>query len=190
MAAEKGNLFILSAPSGAGKTTLCRAILDRYPDMLYSISHTTRKPRPGERPGVDYHFIGKDEFLLGVRTGKWAEWAEVHGNYYGTDADFLGRGIASGRDVLLDIDTQGMRQSRTRYPDAVTIFILPPSVAALKARLEGRGTDSRDVIERRLEKATQEMGSRHLYRYVIVNDRLEEAVSRLAELVETYRCGG
>jgi guanylate kinase len=187
---EKGTLFILSAPSGAGKTTLCRALVDRYPEMRYSVSHTTREPRPGERAGVDYHFVGKDAFRCGIRTGKWAEWAEVHGNFYGTAAEFLDREIASGKDVLLDIDTQGMRQIRARYPDAVTIFILPPSVAALRERLEERGTDSPEVIERRIVNAAEEMKQKHLYRHIIENDRLDEAVSRLIDLVETYRRGG
>ena len=122
-----GHLFIISAPSGAGKSTLCRAMRDHFPDLLYSISYTTRSPRKGERNGVDYHFILPDDFEKGISRHRWAEWAEVHGNYYGTSAEFLDNELSAGRDILLEIDVQGTRQILQRYPDGITIFILPPS---------------------------------------------------------------
>jgi guanylate kinase len=182
-----GILFILSAPSGAGKSTLCRALRDRFPDLLYSISYTTRPPRKKERDGVDYHFITKDAFEAGIRQSRWAEWANVHGNYYGTSTEFLDGSIASGRDVLLDIDVQGTRQILKRYPDSVTIFIMPPSLDTLKKRLVNRGTDSPDVIDVRLKNAQTEMIHKDFYEHVIVNDHLQDAVAELIALLENYR---
>ena len=143
---RRGRLFILSAPSGAGKSTLCRAVLDRFPDLLYSISYTTRRPRQGEENGNDYHFIAKGEFERGIARGRWAEWADVHGNHYGTSAGLLDRGLNGGQDILLDLDIQGTRQILKQYPAAVTIFIMPPSLEILRYRLEKRGTDSPEVI--------------------------------------------
>ena len=183
----QGHLFILSAPSGTGKTTLARAVLDRFSDMLYSVSYTTREPRNGEENGVDYCFISKDLFKKNIKAGKWAEWAQVHGNYYGTSAEFIDTGLASGRNILLDIDVQGTIQLLKRYPDSITIFIMPPSVDALRERLELRGTDSRADIERRLVNAKKEMAQKDLYRHVIINDRLPKAVAELVSIIEKYR---
>ena len=182
-----GHLFILSAPSGAGKSTLCRAVRDRFPDLLYSISYTTRRPRPGEQNGVDYYFIAKDEFEKNIARGKWAEWAEVHGNYYGTSADLLDRGLNGGQDILLDIDVQGMHQILKRYPAGITIFIMPPSLDTLRYRLETRGTDSPEAIAVRLSNAQKEMAQKDLYRHVIVNDQLADAVAELIGIFEKYR---
>jgi guanylate kinase len=182
-----GLLFILSAPSGAGKSTLCRAVQQRFPDLLYSISYTTRPPRHGEQNGVDYYFIVKDEFENGIARGQWAEWAEVHGNYYGTAADLLDRGLADGKDILLDIDVQGMRQILQRYPAGITIFIMPPSLATLQCRLEARGTDSPEIIAVRLNNAQQEMAQKDRYRHVIVNDQLADATAELIGILEKYR---
>jgi guanylate kinase len=182
-----GRLFILSAPSGAGKTTLCRALRSRFPDLGYSISYTTRPPRPGESNGVDYHFVSAGEFEKGVRDGRWAEWARVHGHFYGTSADDLQQEIQRGADVLLDIDVQGTRQLLTRFPDAVTLFIMPPSLAELRRRLEARAADSRAVIDRRLAAAEEEIRSRGLYRHVVVNDRLDRAADELERIVGSYR---
>jgi guanylate kinase len=182
-----GLLFIVSAPSGAGKSTLCRAVRQRFPDLLYSISYTTRPPRRGEQNGVDYYFIAKDEFEKGIDRGQWAEWAEVHGNYYGTSADLLDRGLAGGKDILLDIDVQGMRQILQRYPAGITIFIMPPSLATLQRRLEARGTDSPEVIAVRLKNAQQEMTQKDRYRHVIINDRLADATAELIGILEKYR---
>lgn len=182
----KGQLFIVSAPSGAGKTTLCREILRRFERMRYSISHTTRAPRPGEVPGEDYHFVSTEDFEAGIAQGLWAEWARVYDHYYGTSAQLLDAIRADGNDVLLDIDVQGMRQMIQRYPESVTIFIMPPSMEVLRQRLGGRGTETPDVVDRRMAAAHQEISHRDLYRYVVVNDNLEEAVARLADIVHRH----
>ena len=184
---KRGNLFIISAPSGAGKSTLCKAVLNQFVDILDSISHTTRKPRKGEHDDVDYKFISKDDFIEKINKAKWAEWAEVHGNYYGTSADFIDDSISSGCDILLDIDIQGTMQILERYPDSITIFIMPPSFDALKNRLELRGADSKDVIAERLINAEKEMAKKDLYRYVIVNDELSEAVDEILAIIKKYR---
>jgi guanylate kinase len=184
---NKGCLFILSAPSGAGKTTLCQALCRHFPDMLYSVSHTTRLPRLGETQGTDYHFVTKDEFILRIESGEWAEWAEVHGNYYGTSANFLNQGLRAGKDILLDIDVQGMLKIISRYPSSVTVFIRPPSLEALRKRLESRGADRPDIIETRMINAEKEMAETHRYRHVIVNDDLELATRELILLIDSYR---
>ena len=184
---KKSCLFILSAPSGAGKTTLCQALCRHFPDILYSISHTTRRPREGETQGIDYHYIAKTEFLHLIESGEWAEWAEVHGNYYGTSANFLNQGLGAGKDILLDIDVQGMLKILKLYPSSITIFIQPPSLEALKVRLESRGADRPDTIEIRMTNAKKEMAEAHRYRHVIVNDDLELATRELILLVDAYR---
>lgn len=182
-----GNIFIISAPSGTGKTTLCKELRRCYPDMGYSVSYTTRPPRKGEKDGVDYHFVSIGEFTAGISSGRWAEWAEVHGNYYGTSADAIRAVLSRNRDILLDIDVQGARQIVEKFPDSITLFIMPPSTEVLKQRLRNRRTESREVIDRRLSDAEKEMQERHRYRHVIVNDDLAEAVSNLLKVVETYR---
>ena len=182
-----GHLFILSAPSGAGKSTLCRAVLKRFPDILYSISYTTRPPREGERDGVDYHFIADDEFEKGIARNRWAEWAKVHNNYYGTSADLLNRALAGGQDILLDIDVQGMRQIVKRYPAGITIFIMPPSLEILRLRLEKRGTDSPEIIALRLKNAQKEMALKDQYRHLVTNAQLTDAVAELLGIFEKYR---
>jgi guanylate kinase len=182
-----GRLFVISAPSGAGKSTLCRALLARDPDLNYSISYTSRKPRGQERDGVDYHFVSEEEFERGIESGRWAEWARVHGNYYGTSAADLQRQLADGSDMLLDIDVEGTRQIRKRFPESVTIFIMPPSMEALEQRLRERGTDSEAAIRRRLQNAEAEMRFRGLYRHVVVNDRLPQAMAELIGLIDGYR---
>ncbi|OQY06702.1 MAG: guanylate kinase [Desulfobacteraceae bacterium 4572_123] len=184
---KKGALFIVSAPSGAGKTTLCKAVRNRFPDIGYSVSHTTREPREGEKDGIDYHFITTDDFEKKIRQGKWAEWARVHGNYYGTSADFLNRCMDSGQDILLDIDVQGMRQITAGFPDSITFFIMPPTLEVLRERIETRGTDTKEVIERRIKNARAEMDLRHLYRHVVVNNQLDAAIAELATLIASYR---
>ena len=157
-----GRLFILSAPSGAGKTTLRYAILDRFPAMIYSVSYTTRKPRPGEKNGKDYYFITKEDFEKKIEKDQWAEWAKVHGNYYGTPAEFLDKRLAMGFGILLEIDVQGAILILERYPESITIFIMPPSLKILKQRLEQRGTDSEKVIESRLLNAEKELAQKNI----------------------------
>ena len=184
---RSAHLFIIAAPSGGGKTTLCREVRKRFSDMLYSVSYTTRKLREGEQEGVDYYFIDKNDFENGIAAGKWAEWALVHGNYYGTSADFLDKGLADGRDILLDIDVQGTRQILERYTNSVAIFILPPSLEVLQQRLIARGTDSAESIAVRLRNAEKEMKQQYLYHHVIVNDQLSKAVPELLSIIENYR---
>ncbi len=182
-----GNLIIISGPSGVGKTTLYKALLKRFPDMLYSVSYTTRKPRYGEQDGVDYRFIPEIDFEKNIETGKWTEWAEVHGHYYGTSADFLNKGLTSGYDILLDIDIQGTIQILKHFPDSITIFLLPPSMGALKNRLRLRGSDSESVIEKRLLNAKKEVEKKDIYRYVVINDRLTDATEKLISIIEKER---
>lgn len=183
---RRGILFVLSAPSGAGKTTLRRAVLARFPEIAYSVSTTTRSPRPGEVSGRDYVFITREEFEAGIREGRWAEWAQVHGNYYGTSARTLQEAAAAGTDVLLDIDVQGARQIRRMFPESVTVFIMPPSFEVLAQRLTARGTESPAAIQLRLRNARQEMEERHWYRHVVVNDELATAVEELTAIIASY----
>ena len=182
-AATPGRLFILSAPSGAGKTTLSTALRRHFPDLRYSVSSTTRAPRPGERDGVEYNFINTQEFEAGIAADQWVEWARVYGNYYGTSARFIDACLAAGERVLLDIDVQGTDQIVARYPRAITIFIMPPSLEILRDRLESRGSDAPEVILRRLAVAEQEMGAKNRYNHVIVNDIIEDALARLIRIV-------
>lgn len=186
---KPGMLFIISAPSGGGKTTLCNALLNRMPEMAYSVSYTTRKPRTGEKDAVDYHFIAEATFKRRITQGRWCEWAKVHDHYYGTDAGFVEETISGGRDLLLDIDVQGTRQMILRYPASITIFIVPPSKNILKARLIGRGTDSNKTIQKRLVNAEKEMAQKGLYSHVIINNVLDVALNELEILIEKYRSG-
>ena len=185
--ARPGLLFILSAPSGAGKSTLCLAVRKHIPDLLYSISYTTRAPRKGEQNGVDYHFISRAAFEKRIAGNRWAEWAMVHGKYYGTDAELLDQGLGQGRDFLLDIDVQGTRRILTRYPEAITFFIMTPSPEVLRRRLENRGTDSPEEITLRMENARHEMSCKDCYRHVIINDRLADATAELIDIIASYR---
>lgn len=189
MAEAAGRLIIISAPSGGGKTTLCHALRRRMPDLGYSVSFTTRPPRPGEQDGVDYHFIDVDEFEKGIAEKRWAEWAVVHGNLYGTSAEYLQRALADGQDILLDIDTEGTRQLLAHFPDSLTIFIEPPSMKVLAQRLAGRGTDDPETVARRLRDAEKEMAQRGMYRHRIVNGRLDETLETLTALVAKARAG-
>lgn len=182
-----GLLFIVAAPSGAGKTTLVRQLLASTAGISLSISHTTRAPRPGEVDGRDYHFIDVARFKAMIAAEDFLEWAEVHGNYYGTSRRWIESERAAGRDVLLEIDWQGAQQVRRLFPDAISIFILPPSLAALRQRLEGRGTDSPAVIARRLAAAHEEMRHVGEFGYVIINDDLATALADLAAVVRAAR---
>lgn len=185
--ARTGNLYVVSAPSGTGKTTLCQLIMDHFKTISYSISHTTRSPREGETHGVDYYFVSKEDFEKMVKTDRLAEWAEVHGNYYGTSVDFLKENLSEGRDVLLDIDVNGAKQIIKKFPEAVTIFIMPPSIEILRERLLSRGTDSIETIEKRLNNAAGEIAEKDFYRYVVINDDLQTAERELKSLIQKYR---
>ena len=188
MIKRRGTLFVVSAPSGAGKTTLCREIRLRLPDLAYSVSVTTRTPRPGEMNGVDFRFVGAAEFHAMLDRGELAEWATVHGNLYGTRARSLEDALAAGRDLLLDIDTQGAAQLRSRYPDAVLIFIMAPSVKDLELRLRERRSDAEVEIQRRLARAREEIALWRRYDYLIVNRDVKEALDQLESIIMAERC--
>ncbi|BBO93500.1 guanylate kinase [Desulfosarcina ovata] len=182
--AGSGRLFVVSAPSGAGKSTLCQAARKQLPDLVYSVSSTTRPPRSGEQDGRDYFFVSREDFQKGIDKGLWVEWAQVHDNYYGTSARFIDGHLAAGRDVLMDIDVQGARQILERYPQTITIFIMVPSMAALRQRLTARGQDDMDVIEKRLRNAKAEIAQKERYRYVVVNDDLPAAIDRFVRILK------
>ena len=182
-----GNLFIVAAPSGAGKTTLVRHLLESDKQIGVSISHTTRRPRPGEENGREYHFVDVPSFLERIGQGEFLEWAEVHGNYYGTSKRWIEDEMLAERDVLLEIDWQGAQQVRKVFPQAIGIFVLPPSMAILHDRLSGRGTDSEDVIARRIAAARDEMRHVDEFDYVIINDTLQQAVGDLQAIVRAAR---
>ena len=182
-----GCLFVLAAPSGGGKTSLVRALLEREPGMRLSISYTTRPPRPGEQDGVDYHFVDEATFKALQAAGEFLEHAYVHGNWYATSATWLRKETEAGHDVLLEIDWQGAQQVRRLIPEAVHIFILPPSLASLKERLEKRGQDTPEVIVRRLEAAREEMRHCGEFDYVIMNQDFARAVDDLSAIVRAAR---
>ncbi|AYH42010.1 guanylate kinase [Azoarcus sp. DN11] len=182
-----GTLIIITAPSGAGKTTLVRGLLERDPQMHLSVSYTTRAPRAGEQDGREYHFVDVGTFRTLRDRGEFLEWAEVHGNYYATSRVWLKDQIAAGRDILLEIDWQGAQQVRRSFPDAVGVFVLPPSVEELESRLRGRGTDSEEVIARRLLGARGEMRHVGEFDYVILNDDLQNAIGDLVAVVRASR---
>ncbi|ATE61795.1 guanylate kinase [Thauera sinica] len=182
-----GTLFVVTAPSGAGKTTLVRGLLQRDERVQLSISYTTRPPRPGEEDGREYHFVDIPTFRTLRDRGEFLEWAEVHGNYYATSKVWLKEQIAAGRDTLLEIDWQGAQQVRKVFPDAVGVFILPPSLEELERRLRGRNTDSDDVINRRLLAARGEMRHVSEFDYVIINNELQIALEDLVAVVRAAR---
>ncbi len=177
-----GTALVLSAPSGAGKTTLVHKLLSDYPDFGYSVSCTTRKPRSGEVDGRDYHFLSRDDFLNQREEGAFAEWAVVHGNFYGTPLKPLQALFASGQDVLLDVDVQGAAQLKLSLPHAAFVFILPPSMRELERRLRSRKSDSEEVIVQRLANARQEIAAARWFDHILVNDDLDEAYASLRSL--------
>lgn len=198
MSERRAILFVVSAPSGAGKTTLCRRLLDEMSDLAYSVSSTTRPPRKGEMDGVDYEFLPRERFDRLVAEDAFLEYAEVHGNGYGTRRDRVFDILHGGRSVLLDVDVQGARQIRQRlkteqpsgdFPGYVDVFVTPPSLRELRLRLEGRGQDSEEVIARRLRNAARELEEADLYKYQVINDHLDQAYRELREiyLLETSR---
>ena len=184
-----GNLFIISAPSGAGKSSLIQALLQRHNDMQVSVSHTTRAPRPGEQDGVHYHFVGVDAFKALIAKDEFFEWAEVFGNYYGTSKSAIRELLRQGIDVFLDIDWQGARQIKALEPSAKGIFILPPSLEELEQRLNKRGQDSSEVIAKRMAQAHSEMSHADEYEYLIINDNFDNALLELERIVLAQRNG-
>jgi guanylate kinase len=184
---RRGTLFVVSAPSGAGKTTLCREVRLRLPDLAYSVSYTTRPPRPGEIDGTDFHFVTEAEFQRLRERGEFAEWAVVHGQLYGTRARVLESTLEEGRDILLDIDTQGAGQLRLRYSEAVLVFIVAPSLAELEQRLRERRANNPGDIARRLARAREEIAMWRQYDYLIVNRDVKEAAEQLTAIVVAER---
>ncbi|MBW7901359.1 MAG: guanylate kinase [Rhodocyclaceae bacterium] len=182
-----GHLYIVSAPSGAGKTTLVRMLLTNDSGIRLSVSYTTRAPRPGEEHGREYNFTDLATFRGMAERGEFLEWAEVHGNCYGTSRPWIEAEMAAGRDVLLEIDWQGAQQVRRQFPAAIGVFVLPPSLAELERRLTGRGTDSAEVIARRLAAAREEMRHVPEFDYVIINDELQRALGDLLSVVHASR---
>jgi guanylate kinase len=178
-----GNLFIISAPSGAGKTSLVHALLGINPHINLSISYTTRDPRPGEHDGKDYHFVSRETFLAMAKRGEFLESAEVYGNLYGTSQTWISQEVSKGRDVLLEIDWQGAAQVRRLFPDSISIFILPPSREALEQRLKGRGQDNDAVIAKRMAAVREDVAHIAEFDYVIINDNLNEALRELNAVV-------
>ncbi len=185
---RRGLLFVVSAPSGTGKTTLCRAMTLIYPDLHYSISFTTRPPRPGDQDGKDYYFVTPAEFQRMIDAGEFAEWAEIYGHRYGTSRVVLEKIRAEGRDVIVDIDEQGARQLRDKNLSAVFILVLPPTLAELERRLAGRKTEDRSALEERLRKAKSEMAEARWYDYIVVNDALEKGEERLSAILLAEHC--
>ena len=185
---RRGTLFVVSAPSGAGKTTLCREVRLRTPDLAYSVSVTTRAPRSGEVEGADFDFVSEAAFRDLLAAGDFAEWATVHGHLYGTRASVIETTLARGIDLLLDIDTQGAAQLRARYPQAVLVFIVAPSMAELEQRLRERRSDAAQDIARRLARARDEVAMWRSYDYLIVNRDLKDAVEQLAAVIQAERC--
>lgn len=183
-----GSVFVVAAPSGAGKSSLVKALLAQDPALHLSVSFTTRAPRPGEVDGREYHFVDEAEFGRRQSNGEFLEWAQVHGNFYGTSRVAIGEQTRGGQDVLLEIDWQGARQVKQHFTDAVGIFILPPSIESLRERLTHRAQDSEDVIARRVAAAAGEIAHAHEFEYVIINDSFADALSQLAAIVQASRC--
>jgi guanylate kinase len=181
---ERGRLYVVSAPSGAGKTSLVKALMERDPRIRFSVSYTTRKPRPNEIPGRDYHFVTMERFNEMAARDEFLEHAQVFDNCYGTGVHTVEEALTNGEQLLLEIDWQGARQVRARLPEARSIFILPPSRSSLEQRLRARSTDSEAVIERRLRDAAEDLGHWNEFDYVVINDRFEQALEDLRAIVE------
>lgn len=185
----RGHVFVIAAPSGTGKTTLCRRILELDPELRLSTSHTTRKPRAGEQDGVHYHFVSETRFRELVHAGHFLEHAEYGGNVYGTSWGAIDEPLAAGRDVVLEIEVQGAAQVKQRIPEACLIFLLPPSLAVLEERLRGRGTDEEAVIQRRMSLSDRELAAAVHFDFAVVNDDLERAVAEVLLVIRAVRAG-
>lgn len=187
---SSGNLFVISSVSGGGKTTVINHLMDLMPDVQLAVSHTTREARPGESDGKDYFFTSRERFRSMIEEDHFLEWAEVYGKFYGTSADAVESVSQSGFDAILDIDVQGAMQVREKRPDAVLIFIVPPSEEEQERRLRGRGTESEEDVGRRLEAARQELAFADDYDYCVVNDKLAEAVESVRTIIQDHRLNG
>jgi guanylate kinase len=181
-------MIVVSGPSGAGKSTVLARALAEMDRLRFSISHTTRRPRPGEKDGIDYHFSTRPKFLSMKDSGHFLEWAEVHGELYGTARSEYDRARGQGVDLLLDVDVQGAAQVRAQFPDAVSIFIMPPSYKALERRLRGRGPEDEAQFRRRLDAAREELSLYRQYKFAIVNEHLEDSVEELKSVIRAARC--
>ena len=183
-----GQLFVISAPSGTGKSTVAMAVRQRVPGLGYSISHTTRKPRGNERNGIDYHFVDDGTFTKMIDEGAFVEWAKVYDDFYGTAFLSLDEQTSPGYDVLLDLDAQGARSIRRAFEDSVLIYVLPPSLEILNKRLRDRGTDDEDAIRKRMESARDEIKNCVWYDYIVFNDDLEKAIGEVQSIIISERC--
>ena len=183
-----GNLFVISAPSGAGKSTIIKALRERIEGLGYSISHTSRRPRSTEKDGVDYYFVDKETFGRMIDEGAFVEWAKVYSDLYGTSFSSLNDQIALGLDVLLDVDFQGAEKIKNHFKDSVLIYLLPPSLEVLEQRLRGRGTDDQSVIGARMEQAENDIKNCTWYDYLIINDHLEKAIEEARAIIISQRC--
>ena len=184
---NKGDIFVISAPSGTGKTTLVRLLLSRFPTLSFSISYTTRLPRPGEVDGQHYFFVSEKEFKRSIARGEMLEWAKVYGHYYGTPLHFVKEKIAAGKDVILDIDIQGAQEVKKKIPEAILIFIIPPSWEELQRRITNRSTDSLEVIKKRLKAARKEIKVARNFDYIVINDILENALQELTSIIQATK---
>jgi len=186
--ARPGILIVLSGPSGTGKGTICKELLQNYSNINYSISTTTRSPRAGEVNGLNYRFIAKEEFQSMVQNDELLEWAEVYGNYYGTPRRYVTELLHSGKDVVLEIDTQGAMQIKAKFPQGVFIYIVPPSIDELANRINKRGSDSPEAIEKRLGCVRYELSCAYHYNYIVVNDQVAEATTRISAIINAEKC--
>jgi len=184
---KRGNIIVVSAPSGAGKTSICDAIVKKDKNTVYSVSATTRQPRDGEINGEDYFFVSRPKFEGMIKGGKFAEWAQVHGNFYGTPKSFLAKTLKSGKNVLLDIDVHGGINIKKQYPDACMVFIMAPDMKTLEKRLRARNKDTDKAIKLRLANAKKEIKSLPEYEYLVINDKLDEAVESVETIIKSLK---
>ncbi|MCF8130268.1 MAG: guanylate kinase [Deltaproteobacteria bacterium] len=183
-----GQIFVFSAPSGAGKSTIAEALMERFDSLAYSISHTSRPPRGAEQDGVDYHFVSQNSFKEMIEANAFLEWAQVHGHLYGTSLEAVKRQMSAGSDILMDVDVQGGRNVKNQFPDAVLVFLLPPSLKILEKRLKARGTDDPGVIQKRMAQASEEIRNCSWYDYIVINNDLEKAVLEAQSIIVSARC--
>lgn len=183
-----GQIFVFSAPSGTGKSTIAEALMERTEGLAYSISHTSRLPRGNERDSVDYHFVAGDVFGEMIRKNAFLEWAEVHGHLYGTSYDAIQAQMLAGFDILMDVDVQGGQNVKKQFPESVLIFLLPPSLKTLENRLTARGTDDPSAVKKRMAKASEEIKDCSWYDYIVINDDLEKAIHEAQSIIVSERC--